>query len=63
VTEAVLDALLDTVFGWHERPGALMRLVPPWQLKRVLPEAGSLWDGRAVLGLLGGLRWLTQRRL
>jgi ligand-binding SRPBCC domain-containing protein len=37
-----------------------MRLVTPWQSVRVLREAGSLRDGRAVLGLPGGLRWVAQ---
>jgi uncharacterized protein len=51
---------VDEVFAWHERPGALPRLAPPWQPLRVRSEAASLRDGRAVLGLPGGLRWVAR---
>jgi uncharacterized protein len=56
---SVVDAGLDEVFSWHARAGAITRLVPPWQPVRVLRETGSLRDGRAVLGLPGGLRWVA----
>jgi uncharacterized protein len=57
---SVVDAGLDEVFSWHARPGAITRLTPPWQPVRVIREAsGSLRDGRTVLGLPGGLRWVA----
>ena len=56
---SVIDAGRDEVFSWHTRPGAITRLTPPWQPVTVLQEAGSLRDGRAVLGLPGGLRWVA----
>ena len=56
---SVVDASLDEVFAWHTRPGAITRLTPPWQPVTVLREAGSLRDGRAILGLPGGLRWIA----
>jgi len=56
---SVVDAGLADVFAWHARPGAIARLTPPWQPVRVVHEAGSLRDGRAVLGLPGGLRWVA----
>ena len=56
---SVVDASVDEVFSWHARPGAITRLAPPWQPVRVIREAGSLRDGRAVLGLPGGLRWVA----
>ncbi|MCV7280964.1 TIGR01777 family protein [Mycolicibacterium flavescens] len=58
--ESVVDHPLDEVFGWHTRPGAMRRLVPPWQPMTVVAETASLADGRAVLGLPGGLRWVAQ---
>ena len=58
--ESVLDHPLDEVFAWHTRPGAMTRLVPPWQPMTVVAETESLADGRAVLGLPGGLRWVAQ---
>jgi ligand-binding SRPBCC domain-containing protein len=57
---SILDHPLDEVWAWHTRPGAMHRLVPPWQPMRIVKEAESLADGRAVLGLPGGLRWIAQ---
>jgi uncharacterized protein (TIGR01777 family) len=55
----VVTASPDEVFGWHGRPGAIHRLVPPWQPVRVAAEAQSLRDGQAVLALPAGLRWVA----
>ncbi|MEZ5311231.1 MAG: TIGR01777 family oxidoreductase [Microthrixaceae bacterium] len=55
-----VDAPLDEVFAWHERPGAIGRLIPPWQPLRVLSEAQSLASGKAVLGMPFGLTWTAQ---
>jgi uncharacterized protein len=57
---SVLDAPVEEVFAWHTRPGALTRLLPPWQPVRVLAEARSVRDGRAVLRLPAGLRWTAE---
>ncbi|MGE2713730.1 TIGR01777 family oxidoreductase [Mycolicibacterium litorale] len=57
---SIVDHPLDEVFAWHTRPGAMPRLVPPWQPMTVVAETPSLADGRAVLGLPGGLRWIAQ---
>lgn len=56
---SVVSASLDEVFAWHDRPGAIVRLIPPWQPVRVLREASSVRDGQAVLRLPGGLRWVA----
>ncbi|WP_326549206.1 TIGR01777 family oxidoreductase [Mycolicibacterium sp. ND9-15] len=58
--ESVIEHPLDEVFAWHTRPGAMRRLVPPWQPMQIVAEAESLADGRAVLGLPGGLRWVAR---
>ncbi len=58
--ESVVDHPLAEVFAWHTRPGAMRRLVPPWQPMTVVAETESLADGRAVLGLPAGLRWIAQ---
>ena len=58
--QSVVEQPLDDVWAWHARPGAMRRLVPPWQPMKVLAEAQSLADGRAVLGLPGGLRWVAR---
>jgi uncharacterized protein (TIGR01777 family) len=58
--ESVVDHRIDDVWDWHARPGAMRRLVPPWQPMSVVEEAESLADGIAVLGLPGGLRWVAR---
>jgi uncharacterized protein (TIGR01777 family) len=35
-------------FAWHERPGALERLTPPWEAVRVVERAASLQPGQRV---------------
>jgi uncharacterized protein (TIGR01777 family) len=57
---SVVDHPLDEVFAWHTRPGAMRRLVPPWQPMRVVKETESLADGTAILGLPVGLRWIAR---
>ncbi|MDG4666479.1 TIGR01777 family oxidoreductase [Mycobacterium sp. 236(2023)] len=58
--ETVVDHPRDVVWDWFSRPGAMPRLVPPWQPMTVVAEAQSLSDGVAVLGLPGGLRWVAR---
>ncbi|MFH5210457.1 TIGR01777 family oxidoreductase [Antrihabitans spumae] len=58
--ESTIDFPQSVVFEWFSRPGAMPRLIPPWQPMRAVTEATSLADGRAVLGFPGGLRWIAQ---
>lgn len=62
VFSSVVDAPRDEVFAWHERPGAFARMSPLWQPMHLLAESESLRDGRAVLALPGGLRWVSQHQ-
>lgn len=62
VYSSVVDAPRDEIFAWYGRPGAFLRLSPPWQPIRVVAEARSLQDGRATLALPGGLRWVAAHR-
>lgn len=57
---SIVDHPIDEVFDWHTRPGAMRRLIPPWQPMHAVAETESLADGRAVLGLPGGLRWIAR---
>jgi len=57
---SIVDHPLDEVWAWHTRPGAMRRLVPPWQPMRIVKETESLANGRAILGLPGGLRWIAR---
>lgn len=49
------------LYDWHARPGALERLIPPWESTRVLERTGSLDPGgRVVLAMHAGpvpYRW------
>jgi hypothetical protein len=45
--------------AWHERPGALERLSPPWVPARVLSQEGPFETRRAELRL-GPFRWIAQ---
>lgn len=57
---SVVSAPLTEVFDWFTRPGAFTRLSPPWQPMTLIRESDSLADGRAVLGLPAGLRWVAR---
>jgi uncharacterized protein (TIGR01777 family) len=51
----------ETLFNWHEHPGAFQRLNPPFMPVRVLHDDGSLRDGAAVTirvpDRTAGIRW------
>lgn len=61
-----VDAPVEEVFAWHRRPGALERLLPPWETIRVVERSGTIEDGaRVVLELRKGplpLRWVAVHR-
>lgn len=48
------------VFAWHERPGALERLTPPWQQVKLVKASDGVTDGqRVVLKSKMGPAWIT----
>jgi len=55
-----------TVFAWHERPGALERLTPPWADMDVLEKKGGIKDGAKVVLLIRrgptSFRWELRHR-
>lgn len=56
----------DEVFAWHERTGALQRLVPPWARVDIEHQDGNIRDGaRVVLRVHEGpmsFRWELRHR-
>lgn len=49
-----LNHPVDDVFAWYSRPGALRRLLPPWEPVTVVAEASDLTEGaHAELRLAG----------
>ena len=61
-TSTVVPFAVADVFDWHQRPGAIYRLLPPWQPLRVEAEARNLRDGQARLRLPGRVTWVAQHR-
>lgn len=43
-----IEAPVQVVFDWHKRPGALERLIPPWQRAQVVEHRGTIRDGDRV---------------
>jgi uncharacterized protein (TIGR01777 family) len=39
---------LDALFAWHERPGAFLRMSPPWDKPEVVSHTGGIRDGARV---------------
>ncbi len=58
------DHAPEEVFAWHERPGALERLTPPWADVTVEEREGGIEDGgRVVLRIRVGptsLKWVLR---
>lgn len=61
---SLLNAPVADAFSWHERPGALERLVPPWDPLQVLSTDGSIEEGaeRVLQMRLGPLRYRWHAR-
>lgn len=61
-----LAATAAEVFGWHERPGGLDRLIPPWEDVCVVSRGQGVGNGARVelLQRLGPLRlrWVAEHR-
>ena len=60
-----MPAPAQELFAWHERPGALERLTPPFAPVELLERTGDIRDGRVVLGMPVGpfrVRWVAQHR-
>ena len=66
VKNSPIQASAREVFAWHQSPGALKDLIPPWEKVTVEQAPASLADGAvAVLVLRVGpfkLRWVARHR-
>lgn len=54
-----MPAPVAQLFAWHARPGALERLIPPFERVRIVRSSGGIADGGTVELLLGG--WPSAR--
>ncbi len=59
--EQHLDHPVDEVFEWHRRPGALRRLMPPWEPVTVAQEAPDLTEGSEATMQLAGPAIISPR--
>ncbi len=63
VKESRIKAVPAVVFSFHESPGALRSLIPPWESMKVVESDGSLRPGSRVVmrGRAGVLpiRWVA----
>lgn len=48
-----IEVPAEFAFAWHERPGALERLTPPWDRVAVRERVGTIGDGDRVVLALG----------
>jgi hypothetical protein len=49
VHESLIPAPVSRVFAFHESPGALEKLIPPWEEARVVLRGASLLPGTRVI--------------
>jgi ligand-binding SRPBCC domain-containing protein len=64
VKESHIGAPPEAVFAFHEKPGALEQLIPPWENVKLVASSGSLQPGsrvvlRTKLGPLS-LQWVAE---
>ncbi|MEN6494294.1 MAG: TIGR01777 family oxidoreductase [Thermoguttaceae bacterium] len=45
---SILPVAIEAAFAWHTRPGALERLLPPWEKVQLLKRTGGIQDGDRV---------------
>ncbi len=63
--ETLLDVPAQFAFGWHEKPDALKRLLPPWEKIAIVNQKGGIENGDRVelsIPLIAGLRtrWVAE---
>jgi ligand-binding SRPBCC domain-containing protein len=66
IAASTIDASAAEVFRWHEEPGALERLTPPWEPVEIERRPAGIRDGDrgALLVSLGPckIRWVLEHR-
>jgi ligand-binding SRPBCC domain-containing protein len=66
IAKSKIDAPAAEVFRWHEEPGALERLTPPWEPVELEQRPPGIRDGDRAVLLLGlgpfKIRWVLEHR-
>ena len=64
--QSPLPVPASAAYAWHEREGALERLLPPWERAEVVARTGGLEEGALVTLAVGAgpfrLRWTARHR-
>ena len=64
IRRSTVEAPADEVFAWHERPGALQRLTPPFEDVELIESSGGIKSGgTSMLEMKAGpstFHWLAQ---
>ncbi|WP_123960146.1 TIGR01777 family oxidoreductase [Corynebacterium pseudopelargi] len=59
----LVPAPRETVWQWHSRPGAVIRLTPSFLPMTPRTQAENLADGTTIFDLPGGLKWEAKHEL
>ena len=49
IKRSEIEAPVETVFAFHERPGAITELMPPWERSEVIRPSGGITVGSKTL--------------
>jgi len=60
--QSQLPVPVETAFKWHEQPGAIERLTPPWEQIRIVDKTGGIQTGdQTHFKVKAGPLWLNWR--
>ncbi|KPA16597.1 nucleoside-diphosphate sugar epimerase [Candidatus Magnetomorum sp. HK-1] len=59
IKKSHLSVPVEKAFYWHEQPGAIQRLTPPWEKIRVIKRTGGIQEGgKATFKVKTGPLWI-----
>jgi ligand-binding SRPBCC domain-containing protein len=66
VASSTIDASAERVFAFHEAPGALQRLTPPWEPVEFVERPANIKDGARAVLRVGPwpfrMKWVLEHR-
>jgi uncharacterized protein len=66
VASSTIDTSAERVFAFHESPGALARLTPPWEPVEFIERPANIKDGARAVLRVGPwpfrMRWVLEHR-
>jgi len=59
IKKSPLPVSVEKAFSWHEQPGAIQRLTPPWEQIRIVKKTGGIKEGdKVTFKVKSGPLWL-----